>query len=124
MLLCDLEMRTPFQHLNSWRNSLLHGYSLTAVMLFCSTHFSSVQFSCSVVSDSLRPHEPQQARPPCPSSTPGVHPNPCQIPILYSSGKLLLHLKVRTTQCPCSSHSGNHPQILGRKTTLKEQSNY
>ena len=37
----------------------------------------SVQFSHSVVSDSLRPHELQQARPPCPSPTPGVHPNPC-----------------------------------------------
>ena len=35
--------------------------------------FSSVQFSCSVVSDSLRPH----ARPPCPSPTQGVHPNSC-----------------------------------------------
>ena len=33
----------------------------------------SVQFSCSVVSDSLRPHELQHARPPCPSPTPGVH---------------------------------------------------
>ena len=32
-----------------------------------------VQFSCSVVSDSLRPHELQHARPPCPSPTPGVH---------------------------------------------------
>ena len=35
--------------------------------------FSSVQFSCSVVSDSLRPHESQHARPPCPSPTPRVH---------------------------------------------------
>ena len=35
--------------------------------------FSSVQFSCSVVSDSLRPHESKHARPPCPSPTPGVH---------------------------------------------------
>ena len=35
--------------------------------------FSSVQFSCSVVSDSLRPHELQHARPPCPLPTPGVH---------------------------------------------------
>ena len=34
---------------------------------------SSVQFSRSVVSDSLRPHESQHARPPCPSPTPGVH---------------------------------------------------
>ena len=36
---------------------------------------SSVQFSCSVVSDSLRPHESQHARPPCPSPTPRVHPD-------------------------------------------------
>ena len=35
--------------------------------------FSSVQFCCSVVSDSLQPHELQHARPPCPSPTPGVH---------------------------------------------------
>ena len=41
---------------------------------------SSVQFSSvsrSVVSDSLRPREPQHTRPPCPSPTPEVHPNPC-----------------------------------------------
>ena len=45
---------------------------------WCSvTTLSSVQFSRSVVSDSLRPHEPQHARPPCPSPTPRVHPNPC-----------------------------------------------
>ena len=37
----------------------------------------SVQFSHSVVSDSLRPHESQHTRPPCPSPTPGVHPNSC-----------------------------------------------
>ena len=36
----------------------------------------SVQFSHSVISNSLRPHEPQHARPSCPSPTPGVHPNP------------------------------------------------
>ena len=38
-------------------------------------HFSSVQFSCSVVSDSLRPHELQHVRPSCPSPTLGVHSN-------------------------------------------------
>ena len=38
-----------------------------------SVQFSSVQFSHSVVSDSLRPHESQHARPPCTSPTPGVH---------------------------------------------------
>ena len=41
--------------------------------------FSSDQFSCSVMSDSLRPHGPQHARLPCPSPTPGVHPNPCTL---------------------------------------------
>ena len=38
---------------------------------------SSVQFSRSVVSDSLWPHESQHARPPCPSATPGVYSNSC-----------------------------------------------
>ena len=37
------------------------------------------QFSSSVVSDSLWPHEPQHARPPCPSPTPGVYPNSCPL---------------------------------------------
>ena len=40
---------------------------------------SSVQFSLSVVSDSLPPHELQHARLPCPSPTPGVYPNPCAL---------------------------------------------
>ena len=40
-------------------------------------HISSVQFSRSLVSDSLQPHELQHARPPCPSPTPGVHSNSC-----------------------------------------------
>ena len=39
--------------------------------------FSSVQFSHSVASDSLRPHESQHARPPCPSPSPGVHSDSC-----------------------------------------------
>ena len=42
-------------------------------------NISSVQFSHSVVSNSLQPHEPQHARPPCPSPTPGVHPNSCPL---------------------------------------------
>ena len=39
--------------------------------------FSSVQFSRSVMSDCLWPHESQHARPPCPSPTPGVHRDSC-----------------------------------------------
>ena len=41
---------------------------------------SSVQFSRSVVSDSLRPHELQHARPHCPSPTPGIYTNSCPSP--------------------------------------------
>ena len=41
--------------------------------------FSSVQFSLSVISNSLRPHEPQHARLPCPSPTPRVYPNSCPL---------------------------------------------
>ena len=43
------------------------------------TTFSSVQFSRSVVSDSLQPDEPQHTRPPCPSPNTGVYPNPCPL---------------------------------------------
>ena len=46
---------------------------------FSKEDISSVQFSHSVVSDSLRPHGLQHARPPCPSPTPGVHPNSCPL---------------------------------------------
>ena len=44
---------------------------------FWRTWFSSVQFSSSVMFDSLRPHESQHTSPPCPSPTPGVHSNSC-----------------------------------------------
>ena len=44
-------------------------------MILDRIQFSSGQFSCSVVSDSLRPHESQHARPPCPSPTLRVHSN-------------------------------------------------
>ena len=42
---------------------------------WCRLQFSSVHFSLSVMSDSLRPHEPQHARPPSPWPTPGVYSN-------------------------------------------------
>ena len=60
----------------SYINSLLK-------LIFCHSYllplFSSVQFSCSVVSDSLWPHERQHARHPCPSPTARVHANPCPL---------------------------------------------
>ena len=57
-------------------DNLLHLASLHHTPGLC-FGFSSVWFSCSVVSNSLRPHESQHARPPCPSPMPRVYPNPC-----------------------------------------------
>ena len=59
-------------HYLSLDKNLVLGKQISYLLLF-----SSVQFSRSVVSNSLRPHELQHSRPPCPSPTPGVHPNPC-----------------------------------------------
>ena len=50
----------------------------------------SVQFSHSVVPNSLWPHEPQHARPPCPSPTPRVHQNPCSIVSVMPCNHLIL----------------------------------
>ena len=73
------------------------------------------QFSCSVVFDSLRPHELQHARPPCPSPTPRLHPNPCPLsrwchPTISSS-------VVHFSSCPQSfpaSGSFQMSQLLAR----------
>ena len=54
----------------------LQRFSLRLQLIFS---FSSVQFSHSLVSDSLRPHELQHARPPCPSPTPGVCSDSCPL---------------------------------------------
>ena len=43
------------------------------------------------VSDSLQPHEPQHARPPCPSPTPGVYPKPCPLLVMPSNHLILCH---------------------------------
>ena len=51
--------------------NIYYNYCIIVIM------FSPVQFSRSVVSSSLRPHELKHARSPCPSPTPGVHPNSC-----------------------------------------------
>ena len=63
-----------FYFIMSLLGALFSGCSLPSIRIFrIISIFSSVQFSRSVVSDSLRPHESQHARPPCPSPTPGVH---------------------------------------------------
>ena len=53
-------------------NHLYYSALKVTKSFLCHLKFA-VQFSCSVMSDSLQPHESQHARPPCPSPTPGVH---------------------------------------------------
>ena len=70
--------------------------------------FRSVQFSCSVMSTSLWPHELQHARPPCPSPTPGVHPNPC--PLRQWCHPTILSSVIPFSSCPQSfPASGSFP---------------
>ena len=57
---------------------------------------SSVQFSRSVMSDSLRPHKPQHTRPPCLSPTPRVYPNSCPL-------SRWCHLTISSSVIPFSS---------------------
>ena len=61
------------------KNVLSAAFRWNAVFMYIKLIWSSVQFSHSVMSDSLRPHELQYTRPPCPLLTPGVHPNPCPL---------------------------------------------
>jgi len=62
----------------------------------------SVQFSHSVMSDSLRPHGRQHARPPCPSPAPGVYPNLCPL-------SLWCHPNISSSVIPFSSHLQSFP---------------
>ena len=65
-------------------------------------HKSSVQFSCSVVSNSLQPHELQHARPPCPLPTPGVYSNSCPL-------SRWCHLTISSSVVPFSSCPQSFP---------------
>ena len=65
-------------------------FSALLTMPKLSTVFSSVQFSCSVRSNSLQPHELQHARPPCPSPTPRVHSDSTSIELVMPSSHLIL----------------------------------
>ena len=68
----------------------------------------SVQFSPSVVSDSLWPHESQHSRHCCPSPTPGVHPNPC--PLSWWCHPTILSSIIPFSSCPQSlPASGSFP---------------
>ena len=73
-------------------------FPLTVVIL----NWHSVHFSCSVLSDSLRPHEPQHARPPCPSPTARVYPNPYPLSQWY-------HPTISSSVIPFSSCPQSFP---------------
>ena len=101
-------MITPSWLSGSWRCFFVKFFCVflpPLLNIFC---FCSVQFSCSVVSDSWWPHESQHARPPCPSPTPRVYPNSCLLsrwrpPALSSS-------VVPLSSCPQSlPASGSFP---------------
>ena len=73
--------------------------------LFCwidFREFNSVQFSCSVMSDSLQPHGLQHARPPFPSPTPGVYPNSCPLSQWY-------HPPISSSAVPFSTYPQSFP---------------
>ena len=67
-------------------------------------YISSVQFSLSVVFDSLRPHGPQHTRPPCPSPTSRVYPNSCPL-------SQWCHPTISSSVVPFSSHLQSFPTL-------------
>ena len=80
-------------------NTLLPSAHAWFLLIIC----SSVQFSCSVVSDSLWPRELQHARTPCPSPTPGVYSNSCPSSLIsyHISIHSFMKVKVLIAQsCP------------------------
>ena len=92
---------------NSFLSNLRLNLSVSAIfkkkkkmhtrLTFC---ISSVQFSLSVVSESLWPHELQHTRPPCPSPTPGVHPN--SFPLSWWCHPTILSSVIPFSSCPQS----------------------
>ena len=94
--------------------------------------FRSVQFSCLVVSDSLQPHELQHAMSPCPSPTPGVHPNSCPLSrwchpgisssvISFSSYPQSLQASVFSNESSILQHHSSKASILGRSAFFTVQ---
>jgi len=95
----NMIIRLFFFILLMWKNILIF------FLMLNHTCISSVQFSRSVMSDSLWPHESQHARPPCPSPTPRVHPD-------SRPSSQWCHPDISSSLVPFSSH----PQSLPEKT--------
>ena len=67
-----------------------HRMQIILMAIYIYIYISSVQFNHSVVSDSLRPHELQHTRHPCPKPTPGVYSNSCPLSPVMPSNHLIL----------------------------------
>ena len=88
---------TPKYYIKGANNSARH-----IAYIFKKDTPNWVQFSLSVMSDSLWPHIPQHARPPCPSQTPGVYPDSCLL-------SQWCHLTISSSVIPFSSHPQSFP---------------
>ena len=90
-------------HPQPWRTDIHHhAFVVNVGCRFSSLRILSVQFSRSVVPDSLQPHGLQHARPPCPSPTPRVYSNSCPL------GRWC-HLAISASVIPFSSHFQSLP---------------
>ena len=90
-------------------------FSLRENRRFPKLNFGSVQFSHLVVSDSLRPHESQHARTPCPSKAPGVYPNSC-------SSSRWCHPAISSSVIPFSSCPQSLPHQMSQRFAWGGQS--
>ena len=88
--------------LKAIRNWNFVAVNISSIPKYIYKNFSSVQFSHSVVSDSLWRQELQHARPPCPSLTPGVYPNSCP-------SSRWCHLAISSSVVPFSFCPQSHP---------------
>ena len=74
------ELNSPLMKVKEESEKVGLKLNIQKTKITASGPISSVQFSHSVMSDSLQPHELQHARPPCPSPTPGVHSDSGSLP--------------------------------------------
>ena len=105
LILCwwEYEMVQPLgkQFFRKLNIELLYDPAFLLLDIYPREMKTSVQFSChSVVSDSLQPHEPQHARPCCPSPTPRVYPNSC--PLSWWSHPTISSSVIPFSSCPQS----------------------
>ena len=93
----------------TWFSVILWGLTWSCSWSVCSSWWllNSVQFSHSVVSDSLWPHESQHTRPPCPSPTPRVYPNLCP-----SSGDVIQPSHPLSSPSPSAPNPSQHQGLF------------